>query len=261
MVSHSIEEARRLVREAATVVVITGAGVSTASGISDFRGPEVVWTKDPSAERLSNIDAFMASAEVRTAAWRRALEASTRSFEPNPAHRALVDFEGTGKLTALVTQNIDGLHLAAGSSPDLVDEVHGNTRITRCLRCGDETPTARILERVVGGDVDPHCRELVAGESCDGFLKTAVVSFGQPLPTQEFAWAELRAKTCDLLVCVGSTLMVHPVAGLVPKALSRGASLIILNAEPTAYDGEADVVLRGDIPTVLPSVLAPASTM
>ncbi len=247
-----------MVDNASTVVVLTGAGVSTASGIPDFRGPEGVWTKNPAAERLSNIDAFMGSAEVRVAAWRRALDQASRAFEPNPAHRALAAFEATGKLTALVTQNIDGLHLAAGSSADLVVEVHGNTRITRCLRCGAESPTSVVRQRVIGGDVDPHCTVLVDGEACDGLLKTAVVSFGQPLPTQQFAWAELRAKTCDLLICVGSTLMVHPVAGLVPKAVSRGAKLVIVNGEPTPYDDEADVVLRGDIPTILPSALGVA---
>lgn len=237
------------------MVVITGAGVSTASGIPDFRGPEGVWTKDPAAERLSNIDAYVGSGEIRVGAWRRALDERAIPAQPNAAHRALVAFESTGKLTALVTQNVDGLHAAAGSSPALVIEVHGNSRMTRCLRCGAETPTTAVLERVAAGDHDPHCAALVLDAPCGGILKTAVVSFGQPLPERDFARAEYLAKTCDLLICVGSTLTVRPVSGLVPKATSRGARLVIINAGPTPFDDEADVVVRGDIPTVLGRVL------
>ncbi len=234
-----------------SVVVITGAGVSTGSGIPDFRGPEGVWTKDPAAERLSTIDAYVESAELRETVWRRRVANQGTPAQPNPAHRALAAFERTGTLTALVTQNIDGLHLAAGSNPALVIEVHGNSRMTRCLRCGAETPTAEILKRVDAGDHDPHCHVLVDGHECGGILKTAVVSFGQPLPREEFARAEYLAKTCELLICIGSTLMVQPIAGLVPKAVDRGARLIIVNAEPTPYDADADYVVRDDIPTVL----------
>jgi NAD-dependent deacetylase len=248
---HDLDSARRLIEQSDSVVVLTGAGVSTASGIPDFRGPEGVWTKDPAAERLSDIDAFTSSSEIREHAWGRLLARRTIEVQPNPAHFALVAFERTGKLTALVTQNIDGLHVRAGSDPTLVIEVHGNTRTTRCLRCGDELPTATVLERVAGGERDPHCRALVENVECGGLLKTAVVSFGQPLPADDFARAEYLAKTCDLLICIGSTLSVRPVSGLVPKALDRGAKLIIINAEPTPFDDQADVVVRGDIPDVL----------
>ena len=260
MTSSSIDDARDLLEAASKVVVITGAGVSTASGIPDFRGPDGIWTKDPAAERLSNIDVFVSSAEVRMASWQRVLTRRHTAIEPNAAHRALVDFEDSGKLSAIVTQNIDGLHLAAGSDPSLVIEVHGNLRLTRCLRCGAETPTDEILERVVQGDHDPHCTALVHGQICDGILKTVVVSFGQPLPEQDFARAEFLAKTCDLLLCVGSTLTVRPVSGLVTKATSRGARLVIVNGEPTPFDDEADVVVRGDIPTVLGPVLGVGAT-
>ena len=258
--STSIDDARRLVEDAESVVVITGAGVSTASGIPDFRGPEGVWTKDPAAERLSNIDAYVGSAEVRIAAWQRALRHQAATTQPNAAHFALARFEGTGKLTALVTQNIDGLHVAAGSSPALVIEVHGNPRTTRCLSCGDETTTTATLERVVAGDLDPHCTAILGDGPCEGILKTTVVSFGQPLPMQEFARAEYLAKTCDLLICVGSTLRVQPVSGLVPKATSRGAQLVIVNADATPFDDGADVVVRQDIPTVLGPLLGVATT-
>jgi NAD-dependent deacetylase len=167
----------------------------------------------------------------------------------------LVAFERTGKLKALITQNIDGLHVRAGSDPNLVIEVHGNSRTTRCLSCGDELPTATVLQRVAGGERDPHCRALVHGAECGGLLKTAVVSFGQQLPAADFARAEYLAKTCDLLIAIGSTLSVWPVAGLVPKAVGRGARLMIINAEPTQFDDEADVVIRGDIPVVLSELL------
>lgn len=251
----SLDEARRLVESSTNVVVITGAGVSTASGIPDFRGPEGVWTKNPSAERLSNIDTFTSSSEVREEVWQRLLQRRAITIQPNRAHRALVEFERTGKLKALITQNIDGLHIAAGSDPDLVIEVHGHSRTTRCLLCGAETPTTLVLDRVAAGERDPHCHEIVADTECGGLLKTAVVSFGQPLPVADFALAELRAKRSGLLICIGSTLSVHPVAGLVPKALSRGARLVIINGEPTPYDDVADVIVRGDIPTNLPFVL------
>jgi NAD-dependent deacetylase len=248
---HDLDGARQLIEQSANVVVLTGAGVSTASGIPDFRGPDGVWTKDPGAERLSDIDAFTSSSETREQAWGRLLLRRTTDVQPNPAHFALVAFERTGKLTALVTQNIDGLHVKAGSDPNLVIEVHGNSRTTRCLSCGDELPTATVLERVANGERDPHCRAMVEDVECGGLLKTAVVSFGQPLPAGDFARAEYLAKTCDLLICIGSTLSVRPVSGLVPKAVDRGAKLIIINAEPTPFDDEADVVVRGDIPAVL----------
>ena len=140
----AVEAARQLVASSSNVVVLTGAGVSTASGIPDFRGPDGVWTKNPAAERLSNIDTFVSSAEVREEAWRQLLLRRGVTVEPNAAHRALVAFERTGKLKALITQNIDGLHVAAGSDVNLVIEVHGNSRTTRCLRCGHETPTDEV---------------------------------------------------------------------------------------------------------------------
>lgn len=241
------------------MVVITGAGVSTASGIPDFRGPEGIWTKNPDAERSSTIDAYTSSAEIRIAAWQRLSRQRDRPAQPNAAHRALARFERTGTLTALITQNVDGLHTAAGSSPALVIEVHGNTRMTRCLRCGAETPTSSILDRVEAGDHDPHCDTRVGGGTCDGLLKTTVVSFGQPLPREDFARAEYLAKACELLICVGSTLGVQPVSGLVPKAVARGARLIIVNADPTPFDDDADVVVRDDIPSVLGTILGGAS--
>lgn len=260
MTSSLLADAQRLVEASSSVVVITGAGVSTGSGIPDFRGPEGLWTKDPAAERLAGIDAYTSSSDIRVAAWQQTLLQRTNLVQPNEAHWALASFESTGKLKALVTQNIDGLHVAAGSDPGLVIEVHGNSRTTRCLECGIETPTIMILDRVTAGDHDPHCGALVAGGECRGLLKTAVVSFGQRLPERDFARAEYLAKTCDLLICIGSSLTVSPVSGLVPKAVSRGARLLIVNAESTPFDDDADVVVRGDIPTVLGPLLGVPAT-
>ena len=255
MSTDPIEDARRLVDAAARVVVLTGAGVSTASGIPDFRGPQGLWTTDPAAERLSSIDSYVESAEVRSTVWGGALRRRANSVQPNAAHRVLVAFERTGKLTALITQNVDGLHVAAGSDPSLVIEVHGSPRLTRCLRCNAQVATNDVLERVAAGDLDPRCTATVGDDPCGGILKTAVVSFGESLPRQEFARAEYLAKSCELLICIGSTLTVAPVSNLVPKATSRGARLVIINAQPTPYDEEADVIVRGDITTVLGTVL------
>jgi NAD-dependent deacetylase len=249
--------ARRAVHEATSVTVLTGAGISTGSGIPDFRGPEGLWTKDPTAERLANIDHCVNSPDVRVASWQRQVELRGLNPQPNAAHRALVTFERTGKLRALVTQNIDGLHLAAGSDPALVLEVHGNSRRTRCLRCGAELATTEVLDRVEAGELDPHCSVPLDDATCGGILKTAVVSFGQPLPNDVFAEAEFRTKSSDLLMCVGSSLGVRPVSGLVDKALTRGRRLIIVNGEPTVYDRDADIVVRGDIVTVLGDILEP----
>jgi NAD-dependent deacetylase len=248
------------VKSSSNVVVLTGAGVSTASGIPDFRGPDGVWTKNPAAERLSNIEVFISSSEVREAAWHHLLLRRGTVVEPNRAHAALVAFESTGALKALITQNIDGLHVAAGSDPEIVIEIHGNTRTTRCLRCGAETPTDSVLERVAAGELDPHCHVLAETEECGGLLKTSVVSFGQPLPEAAFARAEYLATNCEVLICIGSTLMVHPVAGLVPRAVDYGAKLVIVNAEPTPFDTDADALVRGDITEVLGPLLGVATT-
>ena len=257
---HDLDTARQLIEQSAKVVVLTGAGVSTASGIPDFRGPDGVWTKDPAAERLSDIDAFTSSSEIREQAWGRLLLATRRRRAAQS--RAL----RAGRVRAH-RQAHGARHTKHRRPPregrlgsKLVIEVHGNSRTTRCLRCGDELPTATVLERVAAGERDPHCRAMVENVECGGLLKTAVVSFGQPLPAGDFARAEYLAKTCDLLICIGSTLSVRPVAGLVPKALDRGAKLIIINAEPTPFDDEADVVVRGDIPVVLGELLGAASS-
>ncbi|HMD45991.1 MAG TPA: Sir2 family NAD-dependent protein deacetylase [Acidimicrobiales bacterium] len=250
-----LEAARDLVARSSRVVVLTGAGISTDSGIPDFRGPSGVWTKDPGAERLATLQAYLEDPDVRRRAWRTRLESPTFDAAPNAGHRALVDLERQGRLHLLVTQNVDGLHQAAGSDPSLVVEIHGTMRDAVCLSCGVRRPMPEVLERVRAGDPDPACPETAGGAPCAGILKSATISFGQQLVRADLERSEQAAIGADLLLAVGSTLAVHPAAGLVPLAAGAGAAVVIVNAEPTPYDRLADVVLRGSISEVLPVVV------
>jgi NAD-dependent deacetylase len=233
------------------VVVLTGAGISTDSGIPDFRGPNGVWTKDPAAERLATLDVYVADPSVRRAAWRNRMTSPTWDAEPNPGHRALVDLERHGKLHLLVTQNIDGLHHAAGNDPALVVEIHGSMRDVVCLQCGDRQPMQVVLDRVRAGEEDPSCLR----PGCDGILKSATISFGQSLVAADLERAEAAAATSDLILAVGTSLGVFPAAALVPSAWRAGAAVIIVNAEPTPFDDLATAVIRGSISDVLPSIV------
>jgi NAD-dependent deacetylase len=250
-----VDRARRLLAASTRVVVLTGAGISTDSGIPDFRGPNGVWTKDPGAERLATLQTYMTDSDVRRRAWRNRLESPTWQAQPNPGHRALVSLERRGVLDTLVTQNIDGLHQAAGSDPDLVVEIHGTMREVQCMSCGARSPMPVVLERVRAGEEDPACTAHGGGRRCSGILKSATISFGQNLVAQDLLRAERAARACDLLLAVGSTLSVYPAAGLVPSAHMAGAGVVIVNAEPTEYDAIADVVVRGPISVVLPAMV------
>ncbi len=232
------------------VVVLTGAGISTDSGIPDFRGPNGVWTRDPAAEKASTLSHYVSDPEVRRAAWRNRLASPAWSAEPNAGHRALVELERQGRLHTLVTQNIDELHQRAGSDPALVVEVHGTMRRVACLSCGETAPMERALERVRGGEEDPPCR------SCGGILKSATISFGQSLVAEDIERAFAAAEACDVLLALGTSLTVQPVSRLVPTAKQAGAAVVILNAEPTPYDGLADAVVAGSISEVLPRLVA-----
>ena len=234
--------------EAERIVVLTGAGISTDSGIADFRGPNGLWTKDPAAEKAAHISHYVADPEVRKRAWGNRATAGPPP-QPNAGHRALVALERSGRLLALVTQNVDGLHLAAGSDPTLVVEVHGTTREVACLSCDERAPMEQAVARVRAGEEDPPCR------SCGGILKSATISFGQSLVPDDLRRADGAARQCDLLLAVGSTLAVHPVADMVPLAVAAGAKVVILNDSPTAMDDLADVVLRGSISDVLPALV------
>lgn len=249
-----IAEVGRRVRDASRVTVLTGAGISTDSGIPDFRGPQGVWTKNPAAERASNLESYLADPELRRAAWRLRLESTGWSARPNAGHRALVELEQQGKLHALVTQNIDELHQRAGNDPDLVVEVHGTMWWTRCWTCGDRRPTAEALDRVRAGEEDPDCLACRdAGRS--GILKSDTISFGQSLVPEVIARAMAASRSCDLLLAVGSTLSVYPAAGCVPLAAAGGATVVIVNGTPTELDHLADVVLRGPISDFLPAIV------
>jgi NAD-dependent deacetylase len=246
--SESIDLVRRWVDASARIVALTGAGISTESGIPDFRGPQGVWTKNPKAERLSNIHSYMSDPEVRKLAWQGRLAHPAWHAEPNAGHRALVELERRGKLHALVTQNIDGLHQRAGHSPDKVIEVHGTVHDVVCMRCGWRGPMQPVLERVRAGEDDPLC------ERCSGILKSATISFGQPLVPHVIERAMQAATEADVLLAVGTSLQVYPVAAAVPAAKAAGARVVIVNAEPTPFDDMADVVLPGPIGEVLPAM-------
>jgi NAD-dependent deacetylase len=235
--------------QARRITVLTGAGISTDSGIPDFRGPQGVWTKNPAAERASQLQYYLSEPEVRRAAWQNRLNSPAWSAEPNSGHRAIVELERQGRLRALITQNIDELHQQAGSDPSLVLELHGTMRWVVCWQCGERGPMGLALDRVRAGEDDPSCA------TCGGILKSATISFGQSLDPDVLAAAEAATSDCDLLLALGSSLTVHPAAGLVPLAKGKGASLIIVNAEPTPYDGLADAVLSDSISKVLPELV------
>lgn len=237
-----IEAARR-------IVALTGAGISTDSGIPDFRGPQGLWTKDPHAEKMATFQHYVADPDVRRRAWQNRLESPAWTAEPNPGHHALVALERRGKLDTLITQNVDGLHQRAGSSPAVVIEIHGTMREVVCLSCDERAPTERALARVRAGEADPPCR------SCGGILKTATVSFGQPLVQADLLRAQLAAQRCDLMLAVGTKLSVWPIAGVVPLAREAGARVVIVNAEPTEMDELADAVLPGPISELLPRLV------
>jgi NAD-dependent deacetylase len=236
-------------RRAERVVALTGAGISTDSGIPDFRGPEGVWTRDPKAEARADIRVYVADPEVRRQAWQTRLRQFAGGAQPNAGHRALADLERLGRLSTLITQNIDGLHLAAGSSPQRTIEIHGTIREFVCLDCGLRGPMADALERVRNGEPDPACRD------CGGILKSATISFGQSLVPSDLARAEEAAGSSDLFLAIGTSLTVYPVAWLPERALAAGARLVIMNAEPTPLDDQAHAVLRGQIGDLLPALV------
>jgi NAD-dependent deacetylase len=240
--------ARRWVSSSTRIVALTGAGISTESGVPDFRGPQGIWTKNPKAERLSNIHYYMSDPEVRKLAWQQRLDHPAWRAEPNAGHRALADLERSGKLHALITQNIDGLHQQAGSSSEMVIEVHGTVREYVCMSCGVRGPMPVVLDRVRAGEEDPPCRE------CGGILKSATISFGQQLVPEVIDRAMRAAGEADLLLAIGSTLQVYPVAAAVPRAKAAGARIVIVNAEPTHFDDIADAVIRRQIGEALPAI-------
>ena len=243
-----IQAVERWVDTAKRVVVLTGAGISTDSGIPDFRGPKGVWTRNPAAEKMSDIHHYVANREVRKAAWQARLTSPAWNARPNSGHRALAELERRGKLHALITQNIDGLHQRAGNSAERVIEVHGTLHHVVCLDCGWKGPMQETLERVRAGEEDPECR------LCNGMLKSDTISFGQTLVPEVIQRAMTAAQQTDLLLSVGTSLQVYPVAGSVPLAKSAGARIVILNEQPTPFDTIADAVFHEPIGQILPRI-------
>ncbi|MCW2743412.1 MAG: npdA2 [Blastococcus sp.] len=234
------------------ICVLTGAGISTDSGIPDYRGPNGVWTKDPDAEKLVTLSYYLADPDIRRRSWLMRRDLELAQPQPNAGHAALVELERQGRLRALVTQNIDGLHQAAGSDPDRLLEIHGTVHAVECISCGDRTTMRSALDRIEAGDPDPAC--LV----CGGILKSATIYFGQLLDERVMEASAAAASDCDVFLAVGTSLQVWPAAGLADLAVRSGARLVVVNAEPTPYDDIADLVVREPIGAALPRLLGTA---
>lgn len=243
--SEQIERAAALWRRSKRVVALTGAGLSTGSGIPDFRGPQAgLWsTTDPLA--VASLETFRHTPEAFFA-WVRPLAGQIRQAEPNAAHRALATLESQGKLRTLMTQNIDGLHRRAGNQHVL--ELHGSLHTATCVRCWRVWPGAELIDRFVADGLLPHC------PTCGGLLKPDVTLMGEQLPVAVMRAAQAAARQCDLMLVAGSSLEVMPAAGLPVEAMNSGARLVVVNEQPTYVDERADVVIRGDVVQVLPAL-------
>ena len=244
-----LDEIAAWIRGAEQIVVLTGAGISTESGIPDFRGPQGVWTKDPAAEKTATLQYYVSDPEVRVRAWKNRLNSGMWDAEPNAGHRALATLEQRASLHTLVTQNVDGLHHAAGNSSEKIIEIHGNVREAKCLSCGWHGPMSDILDRVRAGESDPACRD------CGGILKSATISFGENLVPADLNRAQQAAARADLFLALGTSLGVYPAAALPEYALANRARLVIVNAQPTPFDGAAAAVSHDQLGDVLPALV------
>ncbi|MFI6560238.1 SIR2 family NAD-dependent protein deacylase [Streptomyces sp. NPDC050534] len=236
------------------VAILSGAGISTDSGIPDYRGPNGLWRRDPEAEKLVTYEYYMGDPEIRRRSWRMRRESRALQAEPNAAHRAVAELERSGVPVRVITQNVDGLHQLAGLPARKVLELHGSAHGVVCTGCQSPGPMEEALTRVDAGEADPPCRE------CGGILKSATVMFGEPLDPEVLGEALAISKACQVFIAVGSSLQVQPAAGLAGVAADHGARLIIVNAEPTPYDDLADEVVREPIGTALPELLRRLST-
>ena len=240
----AIDELQELVEAARVIAPFTGAGISTECGIPDFRSPGGLWTKN----RPIPFDEFLASQGMRDEAWRRrfAMEAQFSAARPGRGHRALASFYRAGKAPAVITQNIDNLHQSSGISAEHVIELHGNNSYASCLTCGKRYELSWVRRQFTDArERAPACTD------CGGHIKTATISFGQPMPEREMRRAEQLTLDCDLFLAVGSSLVVWPAAGFPLLAKRNGARLVIINREATEFDEIADVVIHQDIGTVL----------
>ncbi|AWI31905.1 NAD-dependent deacetylase [Streptomyces sp. ICN441] len=231
------------------VAILSGAGISTDSGIPDYRGPNGLWRRDPEAEKLVTYEHYMSDRDIRRRSWRMRLDGPVLHAEPNAAHLAVAEFERSGHALRVITQNVDGLHQRAGVPDRKVLELHGTARTVVCTGCQARSPMADALERVRAGEADPACT------SCGGILKSATVMFGQSLDPVVLGEAMGIAKASEVFIAVGSSLQVQPAASLAGIAAEHGARLIVMNAEPTPYDELADEVVREPIGTALPELL------
>ncbi|WP_328563629.1 SIR2 family NAD-dependent protein deacylase [Streptomyces coelicoflavus] len=231
------------------VAILSGAGVSTDSGIPDYRGPNGLWRRDPEAEKLVTYEYYMGDPEIRRRSWRMRRETAALHAEPNAAHLAVAELERRGVPVRVITQNVDGLHQLAGVSARKVLELHGTARAYVCTGCRARGPMADALARIDAGEDDPPCLE------CGSVLKSATVMFGESLDPVVLGEAVAISKACQVLVAVGTSLQVQPAAGLAGVAVDHGARLVVVNAEPTPYDELADEVVREPIGTALPELL------
>ncbi|MCF3102536.1 NAD-dependent deacetylase [Streptomyces roseoverticillatus] len=229
--------------------ILSGAGISTDSGIPDYRGPNGVWRRDPEAEKLVTYTYYMSDPEIRRRSWRMRRDGPALHARPNAAHEAVARLEQAGVPVRVITQNVDGLHQMAGMPERKVLELHGTARAVQCTRCKARSSMEAALERVAAGDPDPAC------ETCGGILKSATVMFGEGLDPQVLGEAVAVAKACEVFIAVGTSLQVHPAASLAGLAADHGARLVIVNAEPTPYDDRADELVREPIGTALPALL------
>lgn len=232
-----------------SVAALTGAGISTDSGIPDFRGPSGLWTRDPAAEKMATYQVYVTEPAVRQRSWRARLAHPAWTAEPNAAHLAMARLAASGIDTHVITQNIDGLHQRAGLPGSRVLELHGTMYSAVCVDCGDRRAMADTLARVQVGEPDPACAV------CGGIIKSATVMFGQALDADVLAKAVAAAQAADLFLAIGSTLTVEPAASLCAVAVRAGAALVIVNRDPTPYDGIATAVVREPISTAVPAIV------
>jgi NAD-dependent deacetylase len=246
--SSPIERLREILRGSRRAVVFTGAGISTESGIPDYRSPGGIWTRF----RPIDFQEFMASEEARREYWRRkcATHETVMQAKPNSGHLAIAELVRLGKVAVVVTQNVDGLHQASGIPRDQVIELHGNTTYAHCLSCGEEFDLEPIRQSFLKDESLPECG------ACGGIVKTATISFGQAMPQVQMRRATAETAACDLFLAIGSSLKVYPAAGLPVLAKQAGAGLVIINREQTDHDHLADLVLNREIGPTLEATLS-----
>ena len=231
------------------VAILSGAGISTDSGIPDYRGPNGLWRRDPGAEKLVTYDAYMSDPEIRRRSWQMRANSPTFRAEPNAAHRAVAELDRAAGAVRVITQNVDGLHQRAGSPARKVLELHGTARAVVCTGCQSRSSMEEALARVAAGEEDPPCTV------CGGILESATVMFGERLDPHVLGQAMSITKACEVFIAVGTTLQVQPAASLAGIAAEHGARLIVVNAEPTPYDDRAAEIIREPIGTSLPALL------